>query len=216
LETVEIKRMGLTDFSDVWHLQKMLLNDVVQHRNKHYLILTEHQPVITLGKAGSLKNLLYNPEYIKSQGIQFFQIDRGGDITFHGPGQLVGYPILNLEKFKKDIHWYLRALEEAIIQTLALLKISANRIKGLTGVWVNNRKICAIGIKTSRWATMHGFALNVDLPLDYFDYIIPCGLNDKGITSVAEEIKNKISMDTVNEIFLKIFAKVFKVKCKNG
>jgi lipoyl(octanoyl) transferase len=216
LETVEIKKMGLTDFSEVWQLQKVLLNDVVQQRNKHYLILTEHQPVITLGKAGSLKNLLYDPEYVKSQGIQFYQIDRGGDITFHGPGQLVGYPILNLERFKKDIHWYLRALEEVVIQTLALLKISANRIKGLTGVWVNNRKICAIGIKTSRWVTMHGFALNVDLPLDYFNYIIPCGLNDKGITSVAEQMKNKIPMDTVNEIFLKIFAKVFGVKCKDG
>jgi lipoyl(octanoyl) transferase len=216
LETVEIKKMGLTDFSEVWQLQKVLLNDVVQQHNKHYLILTEHQPVITLGKAGSLKNLLYDPEYVKSQGIQFYQIDRGGDITFHGPGQLVGYPILNLERFKKDIHWYLRALEEVVIQTLALLKISANRIKGLTGVWVNNRKICAIGIKTSRWVTMHGFALNVDLPLDYFNYIIPCGLNDKGITSVAEQMKNKIPMDTVNEIFLKIFAKVFGVKCKDG
>jgi lipoyl(octanoyl) transferase len=212
METVIVKKMGLTDFSDIWELQKILLNAVVQHRDKHYLIFTEHKPVITLGKTANLKNLLYDAEYLKSKDIQLFQIDRGGDITFHGPGQLVGYPILNLTNFKKDIHWYLRSLEEVVIQTLIFLNIPAERMNGLTGVWVNNRKICAIGIKTSHWVTMHGFALNINLPLDYFKYIIPCGLNDKGVTSIAKEIHNDIPVETVSTLLLKNFSKIFTVK----
>ena len=212
METVELIKSSITEYSKTWELQKKLLNEVTQKGNKHYIILTEHQPVITLGKGGDLKNLLYKPEYLHSKGIQFFDIDRGGDITFHGPGQLVGYPILNLEKFKKDIHWYMRTLEEVIIQTLKHFSISTQRIKGLTGVWINNKKICAIGLKVSRWVTMHGFALNVNVALNYYNYIVPCGINDKGVTSISEQLKTRISVETVNEIVIKNFAKVFNVK----
>jgi lipoyl(octanoyl) transferase len=212
LETVEIIKSGLTEYSKTWELQKNLLREVTQKRNKHYIILTEHKPVITMGRGGDLKNLLYKPEFLHSKGIQFLEIDRGGDITFHGPGQIVGYPILNLEKFKKDIHWYMRTLEEVIIKTLNHFSIPAERIKGHTGVWINNEKICAIGLKVSRWVTMHGFALNVNVALNYYNYIIPCGIYDRGVTSISEQLKTKMSVEIVNEIVIKNFAKVFRVK----
>ncbi len=148
MQQVLLIQTGRSDYREMWDLQKQLHSAVVADGTKHYLVLTEHKPVITIGKSGSKSNLLVNPGSLANQGIDVIENDRGGDITFHGPGQIVGYPILNLAHFKKDIHWYLRTLEELIINTLAQFGLKAQRNKGLTGVWINNRKICAIGIKT--------------------------------------------------------------------
>ena len=205
-----------TDYREMWNLQKQLHNSVVADKTKHYLILTEHKPVITIGKSGSQSNLLVNSGILSKQGIEIIENDRGGDITFHGPGQIVGYPILNLAHFKKDIHWYLRTLEELIINTLAQFGLKAQRNKGLTGVWIDNRKICAIGIKTSRWVTMHGFALNVNTNLDYFNLIIPCGITDKGVTSISHELGNTIEQNSVINILISQFKDIFQVNIKSG
>jgi lipoyl(octanoyl) transferase len=200
----------------MWDLQKQLHSAVVADGTKHYLVLTEHKAVITIGKSGSQSNLLVNPGTLSNQGIDVIENDRGGDITFHGPGQIVGYPILNLAHFKKDIHWYLRTLEELIINTLAQFGLKAQRNKSLTGVWINNRKICAIGIKTSRWVTMHGFALNVNTNLDYFNLIIPCGISDKGVTSISHELGNTIEQNNVINILISQFQDIFQVNIKSG
>ena len=200
----------------MWDLQKQLHSAVVADGSKHYLILTEHKPVITIGKSGNQSNLLVNSGTLSKQGIDVIENDRGGDITFHGPGQIVGYPILNLAHFKKDIHWYLRTLEELIINTLAQLGLKAQRNKGLTGVWINNRKICAIGIKTSRWVTMHGFALNVNTNLDYFNLIVPCGISDKGVTSISHELGNTIEQNNVINILISQFQDIFQVNTNSG
>lgn len=200
----------------MWDLQKQLHSAVVADGSKHYLVLTEHKPVITIGKSGSQSNLLVNSGTLSKQGIDVIENDRGGDITFHGPGQIVGYPILNLAHFKKDIHWYLRTLEELIINTLAQLGLKAQRNKGLTGVWINNRKICAIGIKTSRWVTMHGFALNVNTNLDYFNLIVPCGISDKGVTSISHELGNTIEQNNVINILISQFQDIFQVNINSG
>ena len=189
---------------------------VVNKGNDQYLILTEHKPVITIGKTGSKNNLLANPDWLKKQGIEVIENDRGGDITFHGPGQIVGYPILNLAKFKKDIHWYLRAIEDVIIKSLGELGLTAQRQEKLTGVWIENRKICAIGVKTSRWVTMHGFALNVLTNLDYFKMIVPCGINDKGVTSISHELGNTIDQNQVINNLVSNFQDIFRVNLVHG
>ena len=200
------------DYRKAWELQKSLFNNIVKSRSHNYLIITEHNPVITIGKTGSLDNLIADPSHLSSKGIDVIEIDRGGDITFHGPGQLVGYPIMNLSQFQQDIHWYLRNLEEVIIHTLNDFAILGIRIPGLTGVWVKNNKICAIGVKVTRWVTMHGFALNISTNLDYFKHIIPCGINDKGVTSIFEEIGNKVAMKDVINRLCTNFEKTFEVK----
>jgi lipoyl(octanoyl) transferase len=192
-------------------LQKELQKKVIEERTESYLILTQHPPVITLGKTGSHNNLLLSAKELEKRNIQFFEVDRGGDITYHGPGQLIGYPILNLEHFKKDIHWYLRQLEQTIIETLETYALQPKRIKNLTGVWIDKKKICAIGIKTTRWVTMHGFALNIDIDLNAFQTIIPCGIQNKGITSLSEQLGNNITIDEVITIFLQKFSKIFGV-----
>lgn len=192
MQEVTLIQTGTSDYREMWEFQKQLLQSVVNNGNEQYLILTEHKPVITIGKSGSKNNLLANPDWLKKQDIDVIENDRGGDITFHGPGQIVGYPILNLAKFKKDIHWYLRAIEDVIIKSLSELGLTAQRQEKLTGVWIENRKICAIGVKTSRWVTMHGFALNVHTNLDYFKMIVPCGINDKAVTSISHELGNTI------------------------
>ena len=176
-------------------------------KTPNYFLFVEHPPVITLGKSGQEKNLLLPEEELQRKKIEFFNTNRGGDITFHGYGQIVGYPVIDLENFYTDINRYLRALEEIVILTLKFYKISSKRSKGETGVWLepnlpNSRKICAIGVKTSRWVTMHGFALNVKTDLKYYDYIVPCGINGKGITSIKREIKKDISMNEVKEKIL--------------
>jgi lipoyl(octanoyl) transferase len=209
LKEIEFIETGITDYREMWALQKSLFDKVVQSRSENYLILTEHHPVITLGKSGKLQNLVSSPERLKKEGIEVIEIDRGGDFTFHGPGQIVAYPILDLTQFQKDVHWYLRNLEEVIIRTLKLFSISSSRIKGLTGVWIEDKKICAIGVKVTRWVTMHGFALNVSTNLDYFDHIIPCGINDKGVTSIFQEVGNNVSTkDVINTLYSE-FAEIF-------
>ena len=195
----------------MWDVQRDLYQRVLSENSGPYLVLTEHDPVITIGKSGSRTNLLANSNYLETRGIDVIENDRGGDITFHGPGQIVGYPIINLSDFKRDIHWYLRSLEEVIIKTLALYDLDAARSDGLTGVWIENRKICAIGVKTSRWITMHGFALNVNTDLDYFNMIVPCGISDKTVTSISSELGNTIDLNDVNNKVISQFENVFGV-----
>jgi lipoyl(octanoyl) transferase len=181
----------------------------------NYLLFVEHPPVYTLGKSGNEENILMSEQELKINGIEFFHINRGGDITFHGPEQLVGYPILDLDKFKTDIGWYLRSLEEVIILTMADYGLTGERSKGETGVWIDpgvkgkERKICAMGIKCSRWITMHGFALNVNTDLGYFNNIIPCGIQGKQVTSMEKELGRKIPMDEVKQKMKNNFERVF-------
>jgi lipoyl(octanoyl) transferase len=210
--TIQLIETGLLNYHDAWNLQKKLFQDVTENRNTNYLILTEHPAVITLGKNSDKQNIVSNSNILESQNIDVVEIDRGGDVTFHGPGQIVGYPVFNLEKFKKDVHWYLRSIEEVIIQTLTNYQITATRIKGLTGVWVENQKICAIGIKVTRWVTMHGFALNVATALNYFDHIVPCGISDKSVTSINQIINGSVDIKEVKENICKSFENIFQVE----
>ncbi|MEM0996808.1 MAG: lipoyl(octanoyl) transferase LipB [Bacteroidota bacterium] len=202
-------------YQEAWDLQERLLGENVRIKTENrrhpertpestqnHLFFVEHPPVYTLGKSGNLENLLLNEAEMKARDIEFFKINRGGDITFHGPGQIVGYPILDLEMFRPDINWYLRNLEEACILTLAEYGIAGGRIEKLTGVWLDTesadpRKIMAIGVRCSRWVTMHGFAFNVNTDLDYFRHIIPCGIDDKGVTSLAQELGHPVDYGEV-------------------
>ncbi len=182
---------------------------------RHHLLFVEHPPVYTLGKSGNMGNMLINEEAMLARGIQFFRTNRGGDITFHGPQQVVGYPILDLEKFYTDIGKYLRDLEEVIILTLAGYGIKGARSAGETGVWIDpeikgrERKICAIGVRSSRWITMHGFALNVNTDLSYFNFIIPCGISNKQVTSMEKELGRKLDIEEVKERLKENFQEVF-------
>lgn len=201
---IQVIQKGLIDYKEAWEFQESLFNKLtgIKVKNReldhqvpvpNYLIVCEHPPVYTLGKSGSDSNLLVNQEQLDEIGATFYRINRGGDITHHGPGQLVIYPIFDLENFFTDIHQYLRFLEEAVIRTLATFNILAGRYKGYTGVWIDPetpraRKICAMGVRCGRWITMHGLALNVSNQLDYFNNIIPCGISDHAVTSIAKEL----------------------------
>ena len=188
-----------------------------QLSTRHYLLLCEHSPVYTLGKSGHVENILISEAEMQNRGIQFFKTNRGGDITFHGPQQIVGYPIIDLEKFYTDIGRYLRALEEVIILTLADFGITGARSKGETGVWIDpdikgrEKKICAMGVRCSRWITMHGFALNVNTDLSYFDHIIPCGIENKKVTSMEKELNAMVNMDAVKDSLQRNFKLIFNV-----
>lgn len=225
---VECIDLGQMDYKQAWDLQEQLFAQVVdekmQHRThgtdpktptKNYLLLVEHPHVYTLGKSGDEKNLLINEQFLQSKNASFYKINRGGDITYHGPGQLVVYPILNLDNFFTDIHLYLRYLEEAVILTLNEYGIKAGRVEGLTGVWLDTdspakaRKICAMGVKCSRWVTMHGIGFNINTNLDYFNYIVPCGINDKAVTSVEKELGRAVNMEEVKQKFLVNMANIF-------
>ena len=184
------------------------------------MLWVEHQPVYTLGKSGDLSNLLLNQEQLKERGIAFYKTNRGGDITYHGPGQIVGYPIFDLDNFFTDIHKYLRLLEQVVIDTLSQHNIRGERSSGETGVWLepetpSARKICALGVRASRWVTMHGFALNVNPPLSYFDHIIPCGISGKGVTSMENELNKTISIEAVKTQLAINFEKHFGVEWIN-
>ena len=193
------------------------LPQVSEPATKHYLLLCEHPPVYTLGKSGHMDNILISEEALQRQGIQFFKTNRGGDITFHGPQQIVGYPIIDLEKFYTDIGRYLRELEEVIILTLAEYDILGERSKGETGVWIQpgvvgkERKICAMGVRCSRWVTMHGFALNVNTDLNYFNNIVPCGIKNKRVTSLEQELQANVDLSEVKEKIKRNFRHVFNV-----
>ncbi len=223
--------LGLKDYKESWDYQEELFRNVVdlkvsnrklpesqQSSTPNYLLFVYHPHVYTLGKSGDSRHLLLSDENLKKRGASFYEINRGGDITYHGPGQIVGYPILDLDNFFTDIHKYLRFLEEVVIRTLAEYDIDAGRIEGLTGVWIDYenrtiaRKICAFGVKSSRWVTMHGFALNVNVDLGYFEYIVPCGIKDKAVTSLDKELNRKVDVKDVEEKLKYHFQALFDMK----
>lgn len=220
--------MGLVDYQQAWDHQERLLAQNVDIKIKdngqtaHYLLFAEHPPVYTLGKSGRIENVLLDEAERGRRNIQFYKINRGGDITFHGPGQLVVYPILDLEKFYKDIGKYLRNLEEVVIRVLADYGLKGDRSAGETGVWLDpniksrERKICAIGVRCSRWITMHGLAFNINTELDYFNGIIPCGIQDKQVTSLQKELSREIPLPEIKEKVKKYFEEVFDVKMINA
>ena len=223
-----LRDIGKSSFSDAWQYQEEIFKQTIDQKIKNrssenkidtnnFLIITEHNPVYTIGKSGNITNLLLNEVELKTQGIEFYKINRGGDITYHGPGQIMGYPIIDLDNFFTDINLYLRKLEEVIINTLQSYDLNGFTIKGETGVWVkdNNglsKKVCAFGIRASRWVTMHGFSFNVKPELNYFKNIIPCGIKDKGVTSVSELKKSDIEMNEIKQVLYENFAKSFSAE----
>ena len=230
-EKVHFSDLGIIDYKKAWDLQEKYLKGIIdikmsnrdlsdseQEKTPHYLLFCEHPPVVTLGRSGSIDNLLFNESFLAQRGVQFYKNNRGGDITFHGPEQIVGYPILDLDHFFTDIHKYMRLLEEMIIRTIAEFGIKGERLEGATGVWVDvglkgrERKICAMGVKCSRWVTMHGFALNVNTDLSYFDLINPCGFVDKGVTSMEKELNRKVKLDEVKIKLQKHFSELFEAE----
>lgn len=201
--------VDLIDYQQAWDLQKITLEKRKNNEIDDVLYLLEHPNTYTLGKITDKKNLISSEEFLKENKIQVYEIDRGGDITYHGPGQIVGYPIIDLKSWKKDTHKYLRALEEVLILTCNEYGINAMRNPAYTGVWIDNRKIAAIGIKISHWITMHGFAFNVNTDLNLFNGIIPCGIVDKEVTSLQKELKREINIDEVKEKIVENFRNVF-------
>jgi lipoyl(octanoyl) transferase len=231
-KSIQFQDLGLKDYKETWDLQEEIFKKTVaiKVRNRrenaglstpNHFLFVSHAHVYTLGKSGDLSNLLLNEEQLKTKGANFYKINRGGDITYHGPGQIVGYPILDLENFFTDIHKYLRLLEETIILTLADYGLKASRSQGETGVWLDvgtpfARKICALGVRASRWVTMHGFALNVNNDLGYFDHIIPCGIRGKSVTSLRVELKrDQVDENEVKEKLLKHFLNLFEAQKVN-
>lgn len=237
-QQVQFRDLGNMRYKDAWDFQENILQENVsiktrlremqdsgeidqlaeQPQTSHELLFVEHPPVFTLGKSGDMGNVLMSEEHLAKLGIDFFKINRGGDITFHGPGQLVGYPIFDLEKFYTDIGKYLRNIEEVIILTLSEYGLQGERSAGETGVWLDpdkkgrERKICAIGVRTSRWITMHGFALNVNTDLNYFNMIVPCGIQGKQVTSLQKELGREVDMEEVKEKVKRNFERVFEVE----
>jgi lipoyl(octanoyl) transferase len=204
--------IGLSEYSEAWQLQKLFWDLRCKGMVPDALFLTEHKHTYTLGKAADWNHLLETEDQLKSDDISVFHIDRGGDITYHGPGQLVGYPIIDLNNYYLDIHRYLRDLEEVAMRTLSDYGITGQRVEGYTGVWVGDEKIVAIGIKVSRWVTMHGFAFNVNTDLGYFDKIIPCGIFHKGVTSLERLLHRKVDMEEVKRRVVEHFSNVFAVE----
>ncbi|RMA57178.1 lipoyl(octanoyl) transferase LipB [Ulvibacter antarcticus] len=228
---VTIEDLGLRDYKEIWEYQEVLFKGIIdlkirnrredaQLKTPNYFLLVEHPHVYTLGKSGDISNLLISEEKLAQIKATYYKINRGGDITYHGPGQIVGYPILDLENFFTDIHKYLRFLEEMVIRTLDEYGLKAARSKGETGVWLDvgtpfARKICALGVRASRWVTMHGFALNVNSNLGYFDHMIPCGIRGKAVTSLNVELgRTEVSMEEVKGKLLKHFAELFEAELK--
>ncbi|WP_353780172.1 lipoyl(octanoyl) transferase LipB [Winogradskyella sp. 3972H.M.0a.05] len=226
-KTIQVEDLGFKDYKETWDYQELLFKAILDTKIKNrredagletsnHFLFVEHPHVYTLGKSGDLSNLLLNEQQLVEKGATFYKINRGGDITYHGPGQIVGYPILDLDNFFTDIHKYLRLLEEVIIKTLAEYGLKAERSDGETGVWLDvgtpfARKICAMGVRASRWVTMHGFALNINADLGYFDNIIPCGIRGKAVTSLNVELGVKtVDEAEVKEKLLKHFAELFE------
>ena len=225
-KNVFIQDLGIKDYKDTWDYQEKLFKEIldIKIRNRrenagletpNYFLFVEHPHVYTLGKSGDISNLLATEEELTRHGAKFYRINRGGDITYHGPGQIVGYPILDLDNFFTDIHKYLRFLEEIVILTLAEYGLKGERSEGETGVWLDvgtplARKICAMGVRASRWVTMHGFAFNVNTDLSYFDHMIPCGIKDKAVTSLNRELgMNEVPVGEVKQKLLKHFGNLF-------
>jgi len=208
-QKIIVKDLGLAPYQAVWDLQKKMQQQRIKGEIEDTLILVEHEPVYTLGKNADENHLLQS----RDESVDVFNIERGGDITFHGPGQLVGYPILDLSNYKKSVSWYMRTLEQLTIDVLENFGITAKRIEGLTGVWVGDEKIAAQGVRISRWVTMHGFALNVNPDLSFYEGIIPCGIFDHGVTSMEQLLGAKQDMETVKKIVIEKFN--FHLKIKN-
>lgn len=227
----EVVDLGLIDYQKAWDYQTEVFNSILEVKKnnrtlpdaahqptRNYLFFCEHPPVFTLGKSGAAANLLASQAELEKRGATYVHTNRGGDITFHGPGQLVVYPVIDLENFFTDIHLYMRNLEEAVILTLNEFSVQGDRIPGLTGVWISggtngpSRKICALGVKTSRWVTMHGLALNVHVDLSFFDLIVPCGITDKTVTSLEKEMRHKTAMSDVKARLKNNLASVFTMK----
>lgn len=246
-QQIKFEDLGRMDYQAAWDYQESLLQENVRKKTearslvpdagalqsdfnlpvsdlstRHHLLFVEHPPVYTLGKSGNIENVLISEEMRSVKGIEFFRTNRGGDITFHGPGQIVGYPILDLEKFYTDIGKYLRNIEEVTILTLAEYGIKGDRSPGETGVWIDpdikgrERKICAIGVRSSRWITMHGFALNVNTDLNYFNFIVPCGITDKQVTSLEKELGYAMDFEAVKEKVKNNFSRVFEADLVTG
>ncbi|HCV41934.1 MAG TPA: lipoyl(octanoyl) transferase [Bacteroidetes bacterium] len=209
MNTIRAINLGRTDYKECWDLQQRLLEQRIAGEVEDLLLLTQHNHVYTIGKSGDDNHLLASKDELKSRGVAVYHNDRGGDITYHGPGQLVGYPILDLNNYYLDLHRYLRDIEEVIIRTLVSYGVKGVRDPKHTGVWVGNDKICAIGVKTSRWVTMHGFALNVNTDLTYFSQIVPCGISGKGVTSLALVVGHEIDMNEVSLRLAESFGEVF-------
>lgn len=234
MQQVHFEDWGKIEYGTAWDQQERLLQENLAVKaawfgqseaekdrsidTKHHFILCEHPHVYTLGKSGVMENLLLNDRRLKELDVTFYKTNRGGDITYHGPQQIVGYPILDLEKIYTDLGKYMRGLEEVIIRTIAEWGIIGDRLPGSTGVWLDadtkgkERKICAMGVRCSRWITMHGFALNVNTDLKYFDYIVPCGITDKGVTSMEKELGHTVDMNLVKQAIKKHFAAVFEIE----
>jgi lipoyl(octanoyl) transferase len=236
MQKVIFKDLGRMEYQRAWDYQEGLLQENVRIKSEarqradegkgaagdttNYLLFVEHEPVFTLGKSGHEENVLIDEEQMQKRGAQFFRTNRGGDITFHGPGQLVGYPILDLEKFQTDLGWYLRSLEETGIRTLADYGVEGGRSRGETGIWIEpgvkgrERKICAMGVRCSRWITMHGFAFNINTDLSWFGDIIPCGIRDKQVTSLEKELGRHVDPEEVKERWKRHFEAVFAAQLK--
>lgn len=226
MPTVYYENLGLIDYKEAWDYQEKLFRSTVDQKikirngeseepTKNYILFCEHPHVFTLGKSGDKENLLLNETALSENNATYYEINRGGDITYHGPGQLVVYPIFDLDHFFTDIHKYLRFLEESVIATLAEYGIKAGTVEGLTGVWIDGdkpsaRKICAIGVKSSRWVTMHGIGFNVNSDLSYFSHIIPCGIQDKAVTSMERELGRKVDMEELSGILKQKIAAQFE------
>lgn len=227
IQEVYFQDLGSIEYGEAWTFQETLLfknadlkkqaaNGETAESTQHHLLFCEHPPVYTLGKSGKAEHVLISKEELAKRNIAYYETNRGGDITFHGPGQIVGYPIIDLEKFYRDIGRYLRSLEEVIILTLSEYGIKGERSKGETGVWIDPdnkmkaRKICAMGVRCSRWITMHGFALNVNTNLDYFTMIVPCGIPDKQVTSMQKELSREVDLEEVKQVLKKKFELVFE------
>ena len=229
---IKLKDLGLTPYQEAWDIQQGIFDATVARKitnrklpdeeqipTQSEFLFVEHPHVYTLGKSGDVNNMLLNEETLKEKGATFVKVNRGGDITYHGPGQVVGYPILDLDNLFTDIHLYLRKLEDVIINTIAEYGIKGERSDGETGVWLDvgkpsTRKICAMGVRTSRWVTMHGFALNVNSNLAYFDYIVPCGIRGKAVASMHAELGKEVDMEEVKEKIKKHFQIIFNVELK--
>lgn len=226
--TVIEVELGQMTYKKAFSIQENVFNQIIAQKRanrvqpetvktNNYLLWVEHPPVITLGKSGKMDHLLLNEKNLKDKGIEFYHTNRGGDITFHGPGQIVGYPIFDLDHFFTDIHRYLRYLEQAVINTLEEYGIQGNRSNGETGVWLDAgtpfaRKICAMGVRASRWVTMHGFAFNINTDLQYFDHIVPCGIQGKGVTSLQKELGHSIPLETVKKQLKAHLGELFEVQ----
>lgn len=232
MQTIHFSNWGNIEYGQAWERQEALLSEALELKRlfnnlpagerptapptQHHLVFCEHPAVYTLGKSGHMENLLVNDSRLQELNVSFYKTNRGGDITFHGPGQIVGYPIFDLEKFFTDLGRYMRSLEEIIIEVIARYGLKGERLPGATGVWLDSaipgkaRKICAMGVRCSRWVTIHGFALNVNTDLRYFDYIVPCGIGDKGVTSMQQELGYAVDEDEVRGLLQAAFGRIFE------